>query len=137
MCSCAQRHYVPVIFIIINEINSNPNQKRRPDFALKPYQPVDYKCCARIQNFLRLMIERGFNTKKNFLIQKLRPIFKSGPYSRASIIGASTVYKHGPIIPLRGYGWTQNFQRVLLIALDVFVAVDSVVGFIVEDFFGC
>merc|ERR1712241_1417846 len=36
------------------------------------------------------MIERGFNTKKIFLIQKLRPIFKSGPYSRASIIGAST-----------------------------------------------
>ena len=39
------------------------------------------------------MIERGFNTKKIFLIQKLRPIFKSGPYSRASIIGASTVDK--------------------------------------------
>ena len=44
------------------------------------------------------------------------------------------MYKHGPIFPLRGYGWTQNFYRFLLIALDVFVAVDIVVGFIVEDF---
>ena len=51
------------------------------------------------------------------------------------LIVENSLYKHGPIIPLRGYGWTQNFYRFLLIALDVFVAVDIVVGFIVEDFF--
>ena len=64
-----------------------------PSWYLRQEDPYVRELGARIQNFLRLMIERGFNTKKNFLIQKLRLIFKSGPYSRASIIGASTVAK--------------------------------------------
>ena len=69
-------------------------------------------------NFMRLVFKRGFNSRNVFQFWFLRPLFKSGPFSRASIIGAGMVSYHYPL-----GSWSSGSKQIWILQMRLYGAL--------------